>query len=769
MSLILNKIVEQKDKITDEAITSGRLDFDFGHGEGVNFIFNAYISYAIHNAMHRHIPRLEDGLKPVHRGIMYELELLEKGQNHPPYKKSAKVASDVSNDFHPHGADSIYEAATRMTESNGSAKIATADGSGNHAFFQKSDPAGAPRYTEIRSSKNARAFFDDIEGAIMVESRADAKMEIPEFLPVKYPYALVGMNQGGTAVGISTNTAIYDVTEVADLIIKYLKTGKLNDILAPDFTTEGYIVQNTKEFKKLMETAKARVKMRGSVEFKGKDIFLYDFPHGVKNATLIKEINDLNLKGVEAYDGTTYGQKVSVRVKCPDKASMQDILNTIYTRTSFQKYINFNNRFIYDNRLVSVGLYDAVKLFIKSRKEVLTRKFNLHLERVRFELSRLEPFVTLLENKQAHMEFMSIYGDINRSEAEAVKFLRDFGIENEDTIEFIMSRTMRALRNGGRYIDNYNGFKLNETDLLHNLDNLDEYLISTMEDMKRDWGHYKRKSKITTEDFVKVDREDIPSEVTICVVDGLVSRMEGHAYLGTAGMKTIGAMTDQTLVVGTSDGSIQTIRVKDIPEGFPSTHGMPVNNVFGQLYDILFLEIAEENKEVYLFYKTGHLSFVDLTPYTRKSNIARLKTKALPDAETYLKNVSEVGIWDDEVASRVVVQSKGYDINWVSWSDVKHKSAKATSRLYVPVPKSTVIMGQPYEFEGAWFMDEYYHRPRLVQRASNATGNGLINLVADISALKRSAVTTEQGDVVADGRKANVFDELDDSDESETP
>ena len=737
MATIVEKIKAQPEKTTPEIRSTGVYDIDFGFGEGVNLIFNDYIGFGQYILTDRHIPQIGDGLKNVQRSSIYSELLAEKGQKNPNYRKSSKLSGDVMNDWHPHGDGSIYKAFSRMTEANGSSKIPLFDGSGNHGDKESTDPAGALRYTDIRSHSNAKRLLEDIDGLNMIESRATERLEIPEDLNSPYPYAFVGLAQDGTAIGLATSTAIYDVNEVADLIQGYLKTGKMKAVLAPDFVNGCYVVQNTKEFKKLMTTGRAKVKTRGKVEIRGKELFLTNFPYGVKKEHLIKEINELNIPRTRAYDGTTFGERKSVRVMCSTKKDTQEVLNQIYLKTSFQKNINFSCRYLDGTKLLSIGLYDGIKTWVSKRKSVLSKKFNLQLASLRESLKQYSPLVRLIQDKDAHRKFMTIFGDIDRPESDAANFLREFGCDDK-AVEFIMGRTMRSLRTGGIYISKYEGLQFSIKQVEDQLADLSQVIYQQMDEMKRDWGKYKRVSEVTMEDFVKIEREDVPVETTVVVENNLISRMDG-VVLTSSNAKAIKTRTDKNIVVGLSDGSIQNFRVKDLAMGSATVVGEPINNVGGSLHDVIFIEEAQEGKELYIYYKNGNLSFVDLTPYTRTTNISRLKIKQLP--VKHLPYVSEVGIWNDEVAKRVTIQLSNWEASWMSWGEVKHKASSAVSRLIVPKESLTALIAQRYEVEGEWYMDEKYHRPRPVRIASEIVE---WNLTAYIENLREEANKSER-------------------------
>lgn len=715
MSVVEEIILSQKEKITDENRKSGRYGFEFGFGEGMDLIWNGYLSFGQYQIQQRHIPSLEDGLKPVQRRIVKSLHDYDKGKTGSNYVKSAKITADTMNKYHPHGDGSIYGAMVRMTQVNGSSKVDLVDGHGGHGDLFSSSKPSSQRYTLVRSGKNLIKMFDSPNGVEEVQSKADENRTIYRVLPTKYPYALVGMAQEGTAVGLATTTVIYDVEDIANMIIKYVNTGKIDDVIAPDFVTGGYIVQNTKEFTKLMKIGKCKVKVRGTVELRGRDIYLRNLPTGIKVERLIKEINELDLKGVKVHNGKSKGDRGVVKVTCSSTAYAKEVLNTIYIKTSFQKYYNVSTRFLFNDKLVSIGLWDCIRNWVSFRKEVLKKEYTIQLDALKADLSKYQPLISLLQDTEAHKQFMKIFGDIDRDESEARDFLIEFGITNRDALEFILSRTVRALRNGGKYFNTYNSILAQIQEYEEKLSDIGKVIASDMEDMKRDWGHYKRCATVTTEDIIKVDRQDIPVETTVMFENGYISRVDGEISESSKEANPnryyLETRTDKTIVLGLANGTLLTLRVKNIPYGYPNV-GELVTAVKGTKVDALFFEEAEEGKELYFYYSTGHLSFLDLTPFTKGTNIAKERQNFLPTK--YLPYLQDIGVWDEEASERISVQISNFKCGWVSWGDVKHKAPNSVSRLFNPSNEYILLNGQPEEFAGLWFMDEKYHRPRPI-------------------------------------------------------
>lgn len=724
MASIIDKIIDQIDKVTDEVRASGDFNFEFGHGEGIDLLFNGYLSYGHYVLTSRQLPNLEDGLKPVHQGILYtEKKAYDRAKGKQTYHKSAITVSDTMNEQHSHGDSSIYGAMTRLTPRNGSSKIPTYDAHGNMGNVASEANPASMRYTEGRLSVNALPLFDSEDGAELIESRANDEFQIFRVMPTRYPYAFVGMNQDGTAVGLSTSTPIYDVVEVADLVQEYLKTGQMTKILAPDYTTGCEIIQNTKEFKKLMLTGKGRVKMRGKVEIRKKDIIISNLPYGVTIEKLVREIEDLRLQGVTAMSGVELG-KYEVVVVCGRGVDPQQIVRYLYAKTSLQKTVTHNSTYLYGGLITLSGLYDGIKKWVDWRIPVIVKKLTVQREYLEGKMAQYLTLVKLLEDAEAHQKFLSIFADIKRPEKDAEDFLVEWskacvekGILPEvmyEGIEFVMSRSLRALRNGGKYATTYDGYRKELADVMSDIEDPKRVVMRDMEQMKLEWGKFKRISPLTDKDYEVVKREDVPKEVTVVYKNGLLSRLSGNMSLPSGQYKQIKCMTNDRIVTGLSDGSIVTVRVSDIPEGHPSIANMSVSTVDGKRYNVLFCEKAEKSKFIYMYYSDGRLSFVNLGDFYEKVNVPRVRKQVLP--VQYLDLVVEVGIWSKEIAEKVIIQFNNRSISWVRYGDVVFKeSLSATSRLINFSDNVRVYRGRPEDFEQAWMLDDKYHGRRTTR------------------------------------------------------
>lgn len=721
MSKIVEIVQEQLSEHSEEDLSQGSYHFDFGHGEGINLLFNGYLEYGHYVITSRQIPNLEDGLKPVHEGLVYtEKQAYDKAKGKQGYHKSAKTVSDTMNEQHPHGDSSIYNAMARMSTSNGSSKVSLFDGFGYLGDKESENSPAAMRYTEARLAEEAVPLFDSMEGIEMVESRAGDEFQAPRVLPTKFPYAFVGMNQSGTAVGLATEVPIYDVTDVANLIIDYLKTGKFGTILEPDYTTGAYIVQNLKEFSRLMRTGRGRIKLRGHVEIKGKDIFISKLPYGITVEKLVREIESLSLTGVTAMSGTELG-KTEVIVTCGRGVNPDDVVKFLYAKSSLQTYVNHVSTYQFEHRLVSVGLYEAVKLWVEWRTKVLQKKFNHQLKGIRADMEKYLPLVLLLSDKQAHQGFLSLFADLGKDESEARAYLENFlekkvqdgSLESVSptAIEFIMGRSLRALRSGGRYKSTYDSLVAEEKSIEAKLDNPASVIMSDMETMKSTWGvKFPRLSEVTTKDYSVVKREDVPEECTVLLKNGLLGRQPSHnVHIGNDTIH-LKVMSTDTIVAGLSNGDIVATRVSDIPMGYPSMVNFPIATVGGDMHEVIFCEVAKPKTLVYLYYKTGLMSFVALDHYYNRKNLTRRLSNALPIQ--HLDDLADVGIFDDRAKEKIALQFNSRSISWVRFGDaVPKQSSRATTRLINFKPNMYRQVAFPENIRHSWLLDEEYHSP----------------------------------------------------------
>ena len=354
----------------------------------------SYLDYAMSVIVSRALPDVRDGLKPVHRRILFSMN--ENGYDwNKPYRKSARIVGDVMGKYHPHGDQSIYDALVRMAQ-NFSLRLPLIDGQGNFGSVD-GDPAAAMRYTESRMAKVAHALLDDIDkDTVDFQSNYDNSEREPTVLPARFPNLLVN-GSGGIAVGMATNMAPHNLGEVIDACMAVIDNPAIGiddliDIIpGPDFPTGGLILGRV-GIKSAFHTGRGSVVMRAKVSTeeirKERDaLIIHEIPYQVNKALMIERIADLvrekKLEGISDIrdESDRDGMRVVIELK---RDAMADIvLNQLYRFTPLQSTFGINNVCLTGGRPEMMNLKDLLQAFITFREEVVTRRTKFLLTKAR--------------------------------------------------------------------------------------------------------------------------------------------------------------------------------------------------------------------------------------------------------------------------------------------------------------------------------------------------------------------------------------------------
>lgn len=366
-----------------------------------NQMKTAYIDYSMSVIVARALPDVRDGLKPVHRRIlygMYDLGIL----SNRPYKKSARIVGEVLGKYHPHGDRSVYDAMVRMAQ-DWSLRYPLIDGQGNFGSIDQ-DPPAAMRYTEARLQKLAEEMLTDIDkDTVDFALNFDDSLEEPIVLPARVPNLLIN-GTSGIAVGMATNMAPHNLSQVIDGTIAYINkeditiTELMQYIKAPDFPTGG-IIYGYDGVREAFETGRGRIIIRGEAKIEPEDngrerIVVTSIPYQVNKAEMIKKtadlINDKKIEGISDLRDESDRDGMRIVYEIKKDANTNVVLNKLYQMTPLQSSFSVNNIALVNNRPVTLNLKDIIVHFVEHRHEVVVR-------RTKFELDQAEKRAHILE------------------------------------------------------------------------------------------------------------------------------------------------------------------------------------------------------------------------------------------------------------------------------------------------------------------------------------------------------------------------------------
>jgi DNA gyrase subunit A len=370
---------------------------------------SAYIDYSMSVIVSRALPDVRDGLKPVHRRVLYGMSDLGV-QSNKSYKKSARIVGEVLGKYHPHGDSSVYEAMVRMAQ-DWSMRYPLVDGQGNFGSVDGDSPA-AMRYTEARLRKIAEETLADIDkDTVDFVPNFDDSLKEPSVLPTRIPNLLVN-GASGIAVGMATNMAPHNLTEIINATVAYIDNKEIttDEILklvkGPDFPTGG-IIYGEQGIRDAVETGRGRIVVRGKTEMElthsGRDcIIVTELPYMVNKAEMIRKIADLinekKLEGISYINDESDRNGMRIVIILKKDATANVVLNHLYKYSSLQTSFSVNNIALVKGRPKTLNTKDLIHYFVKHRHEVILRRTKYDLDQAQKRAHILEGLIIASDN-----------------------------------------------------------------------------------------------------------------------------------------------------------------------------------------------------------------------------------------------------------------------------------------------------------------------------------------------------------------------------------
>lgn len=370
---------------------------------------SAYIDYSMSVIVSRALPDVRDGLKPVHRRVLFGMSELGNVAG-KPYKKSARIVGEVLGKYHPHGDLSVYDAMVRMAQP-WSLRYALVEGQGNFGSVDGDSPA-AMRYTEARMQKIAEEMLADLDkNTVDFGPNFDDSLQEPAVLPSGIPNLIVN-GASGIAVGMATNMAPHNLRNTVDAIVAYIDDPEIGIdklallMVAPDFPTGG-IIQGYQGVREAFETGRGRIVVRAKTEIEvqssGREIIVVtEIPYQVNKADLIKKIADLvnekRLEGISFVNDESDREGMRIVIKLKKDASANVVLNNLFKYTALQSAFNVNNIALVEGRPKMLNIKDLIFYYVKHRQEVVVRRSEFDLKKAQERLHILEGLLIAVDN-----------------------------------------------------------------------------------------------------------------------------------------------------------------------------------------------------------------------------------------------------------------------------------------------------------------------------------------------------------------------------------
>ena len=569
---------------------------------------SAYIDYSMSVIVSRALPDVRDGLKPVHRRILYGMDDLGL-RNNKPYKKSARVVGEVLGKYHPHGDSSVYDAMIRMGQP-WSMRYPLAEIQGNKGSIDGDSPA-AMRYTESRLMKLSDELLDDIKKeTVDFRLNFDDSLEEPTVLPAKYPNLLVNGAQG-IAVGMATNMLPHNLSEVIDGTIAMVDNPDIGieelmeHVKAPDFPTGG-IIYGIEGVKEAFRTGRGKVVVRGRANIEvgknGKEsIIITEIPFQVNKANLVMKMADLvnqgRIEGISEIRDESDRNGLRVVVDVKRDAISNVVLSKLFKYTALQTSYGVNNIALVNGRPQQLNLQQMLEEFIKFRLEVIVRRTEFDLRKAEERAHILEGLIKAIDNIDEVIKIIRSSKTVDEAKTKLIAALDLSEIQAKAILEMrlqkLVNLEMEKLR---KEYEELMAYISDLKDILSNEGRRREIIKTELGDIKEKYGD-ERKTEITFSDG-EINIEDmIPNEEVIITISqlGYIKRTNSNEYKtqsrggrGSKGSKTRNedflehlfvANNHNYLLFFTERGRCFWLRAFEIPEGSKTGTGRVIQNV----------------------------------------------------------------------------------------------------------------------------------------------------------------------------------------------
>ena len=682
----------------------------------------SFIDYAMSVIVSRALPDVRDGLKPVHRRILYGMNELGVTPD-KPHKKSARITGDVMGKYHPHGDSSIYEAMVRMAQW-WSYRYMLVDGHGNFGSMD-GDGAAAQRYTEARMSKIALEMLRDInKNTVDFVDNYDANEREPVVLPARFPNLLVN-GATGIAVGMATNIPPHNLGETIDAVKLVMDnpevtTKDLMEVLpGPDFPT-GALVMGKSGIHKAYETGKGSIVLRSRTEIEetktGRErIVVTEFPYMVNKTKvhehIVRLVQEKRIEGITAVRDESNREGVRFVIEVRRDASANVILNNLFKMTQMQTSFGFNMLAIQNGVPKILSLRQILDAYIEHQKEVVTRRTQFDKEKAEARAHILEGLLIALDHID---EVIRIIRASETDEEAQAELMSKFKLSERQS-QAILDMRLRRLTGLERdkiqsEYDELIALIADLTDILAKPERVAQIIKEELDEVKRKFGD-KRRTELMVGEVLTLEDEDLIEESDVLITlsnKGYIKRLDqdeftaqkrgGRGVQGT-GVKDddfvrelVSTSTHDYLLFFTNKGRVYRLKGYEIPEYGRTAKGLPVVNLLkldeGESIQTIINVESERSDDAYLFFTT-RAGIVKRTSVKEFANIRQNGLKALN-----LKEDDElINVLLTEKDTDIIIGTKlGYAVRF-NQSTVRSMSRSATGVKGVNLREGDTVVG----------------------------------------------------------------------------
>ncbi|QTQ10724.1 DNA topoisomerase (ATP-hydrolyzing) subunit A [Treponema parvum] len=613
----------------------------------------AYIDYSMSVIVSRALPDVRDGLKPVHRRILYAME--ERGlRNNGPTRKCAKIVGDVLGSYHPHGDASVYDALVRLGQ-DFSLRYPVITPQGNFGTIA-GDPAAAYRYTEAKMAKLAEEMTVDIgKDTVNFIPNFDETTQEPTVLPAKFPFLLAN-GSSGIAVGMATNMPPHNLKEIASAVTAYINNPDIDVdelckyIKGPDFPTGG-IIFGKAGIKKAYKTGRGKIIVRGKFTIEtlknGKESIVFtEVPYGINTKVLCERIAELarnkaidGIAGINDESSDRVGMRIVVDLK--RGAITKIVLNQLFTKTALQSNFGVINLALVKGRPQILNLKDLVKYFVEHRDEVVTRRTKYDLAKALARAHILEALIIAINNIDEVIKLIRSSRDTEDAKNALMQRFSFDDVQAQAIVDMQLKRlTHLQIDELKKEIAELEALIAHLRDLLEHHEKILELIKTETNEIAEKYGD-DRKTDIVADEVEDINVEDMIKEEDVVIlisklgyikrVPAVLYKQQGRGGKGSASANLVEndyinqlfiASTHDYLMFITNEGRAYWIKVHEIPEAARTSRGSHIKSLLAvsaneEITTIVALKDFEEN--TYLFMATAN-GIVKKTPVTDFSN-----------------------------------------------------------------------------------------------------------------------------------------------------
>ena len=715
---------------------------------------DSYLDYAMSVIVSRALPDIRDGLKPVHRRIIYGMSELSLTPD-KSYRKSARLVGDVLGKYHPHGDTAVYEAMVRLAQ-DFSTRYLLVDGQGNFGSID-GDGAAAMRYTEVRMTKLTLEMLRDIsKNTVDFKLNFDESEKEPVVLPSRFPNLLVN-GSSGIAVGMATNMPPHNIEEVIDGVIKYIDNPdiEMEDLIkiikGPDFPTGGMIM-GTEGIRKAYETGRGKVIIRAVAEIEEKNgknrIIVSEIPYQVNKANLIIKIADLvkdkKIDGISDLRDESDRDGMRIVIELKRDANPEIVLNNLYKYTQMQTTFGIINLALVNNEPKILNLKELIYYYLEHQKDVITRRCQFDLKKAEDRVHIIEGLLKAIDNID---EIIKIIRNSYSDAAEKLIERFEFSVIQAQAILEMRLRRLQGLERE-KLEDEYN-------ELLSQIKRLKEILGSEVlllnlikSELNEIKDRFKDKRRTAIKSAVgEINIEELINEEDVLITltnHGYIKRTPANSYKvqnrggkGVMGLTTkeddfvetlFVTSTHNTILFFTNKGRVYNLKAYEIPEGKRQAKGQMIINILDidkdeKVTAVIPLVGNEKDSSLFMVTKKGMVKKVELSNF---ENIRKIGIKAITLVEE--DELIGVRICEDDTDAMIITK-KGQSIRFMT-SSIRNTGRTSIGVRGIRLSKEDEVVSTDLVKNNEYLLvvsENGYGKKTLIQRynTQNRGGKGV--------------------------------------------